>query len=181
MRLFDKFKNKNTKITFIENAGGVIITKSIYQGTSKLKWLFREESVNPSDNGWRAIGDNDTQEYLDNPENSMVVDFNTLAKDTNDFTPEAKKLLNTDRTKLEGNAKDKFNLVKGAVELGSFISSIVGLTIVAPLVSHELLHPIMKAIGMDNKHKEKNIGKPNEIYLADAKVKNDDKKVKIEA
>ena len=51
MRLFDKFKNKNTKITFIENAGGVIITKSIYQGTSKLKWLFREESVNPSDNG----------------------------------------------------------------------------------------------------------------------------------
>lgn len=79
MRLFDKFKNKNTKITFIKNAGGVIITKSIYQGTSKLKWLFREESVNPSDNGWRAIGDNDTQEYLDNPENSMVVDFNTLA------------------------------------------------------------------------------------------------------
>ena len=48
MRLFDKFKNKNTKITFIENAGGVIITKSIYQGTSKLKWLFREESGTPT-------------------------------------------------------------------------------------------------------------------------------------
>ena len=44
-----------------------------------MKWFFREESVNPSDNGWRAIGDNDTQEYLDNPENSIVVDFNTLA------------------------------------------------------------------------------------------------------
>ena len=41
--------------------------------------MFREESVNPSDNGWRAIGDNDTQEYIDNPENSMIVDFNTLA------------------------------------------------------------------------------------------------------
>ena len=59
------FKKKNKQITFIENAGGVIITKSIYEGTSKLKWFFREESVNPSDNGWRAIGDNDTQEYLD--------------------------------------------------------------------------------------------------------------------
>lgn len=70
---------RKKKISFIENAGGVIITKSIYQGTSKLKWFFREKSVNPSDNGWRAIGDNDTQEYLDNPENSMVVDFNTLA------------------------------------------------------------------------------------------------------
>lgn len=70
---------RKKKISFIENAGGVIITKSIYQGTSKLKWFFKEKSVNSSDNGWRAIGDNDTQEYLDNPENSMVVDFNTLA------------------------------------------------------------------------------------------------------
>lgn len=45
MGLFDKFKKKNKQITFIENAGGVIITKSIYEGTSKLKWLFREASV----------------------------------------------------------------------------------------------------------------------------------------
>ena len=79
MGFFDKLKKKNANVTFIENAGGVIITKAIYQRTSKLKWLFREESVNPSDNGWRAIGDNDTQEYIDNPENSMIVDFNTLA------------------------------------------------------------------------------------------------------
>ena len=34
---------KKKRAVFIENAGGVIITKSIYQGTSKLKWLFREE------------------------------------------------------------------------------------------------------------------------------------------
>lgn len=32
MGLFDKFKKKNKQITFIENAGGVIITKSIYEG-----------------------------------------------------------------------------------------------------------------------------------------------------
>ena len=70
---------KKKKAVFIENAGGVVITKSIYQGTSKLKWFFREESVNPSDNGWRAIGDNDTQEYINNSENLIVVDFNTLA------------------------------------------------------------------------------------------------------
>ena len=31
---------RKKKISFIENAGGVIITKSIYQGTSKLKWFF---------------------------------------------------------------------------------------------------------------------------------------------
>lgn len=75
MRLFRRKKD-----CFIENAGGTIITKSIYKGTSKLKWFFREESVNPSDNGWRAIGDHDTQEYLDDSDHAMVVDFNTLAR-----------------------------------------------------------------------------------------------------
>ena len=30
-------KRKIKQITFIENAGGMIITKSIYEGTSKLK------------------------------------------------------------------------------------------------------------------------------------------------
>ena len=69
MGLFDKLKKKNTNVTFIENAGGVIITKSIYQRTSKLKWLFREESVNPSDNGWRAIGDNDEYSTVAEPPN----------------------------------------------------------------------------------------------------------------
>ena len=29
------FKKKNKQITFIENAGGMIITKSIYEGTSR--------------------------------------------------------------------------------------------------------------------------------------------------
>lgn len=57
-----------------------MITKSIYHGTSKLKWLFREESVAPADNGWRAMGDSDTQEYVDDPNNHIIVDFNTLAK-----------------------------------------------------------------------------------------------------
>ena len=67
------FKKKNA--VFIENAGGVIITKSIYQGTSKLKWFFREESVNPADNGWRAIGDKDTQEYINNTAVLSVYDM----------------------------------------------------------------------------------------------------------
>lgn len=79
MRLFGKKKTKK-KVKLIENAGGCIITKSLYEGTSTLRWLFREESVNAIDNGWRAFGDSDTQEYIDNTANSIVVDFNTLAE-----------------------------------------------------------------------------------------------------
>ena len=60
--------------------GGCIITKSLDDGTSKLKWIFREESVNPVDNGWRALGDTDTEEYINVPENNLVVDFDRLVE-----------------------------------------------------------------------------------------------------
>lgn len=49
---------------------------------------------------------------------------------------------------LSSEAKDAMHLVNGGVEAGSFIASIVGLTVLAPMLGHEILHPIMHAIGM---------------------------------
>ncbi|WP_051199958.1 immunity protein Imm33 domain-containing protein [Butyrivibrio sp. FCS006] len=81
MGLFDKFKKTEEKETLkTHNLGGCIITKSLDDGTSKLKWIFREESVNPVDNGWRALGDTDTEEYINVPENNLVVDFDRLVE-----------------------------------------------------------------------------------------------------
>ncbi|WP_294242876.1 immunity protein Imm33 domain-containing protein [Pseudobutyrivibrio sp.] len=79
MGLFDIFKKKSEPLKS-HNLGGCIITKSLYEGSSKLKWMFREEGVNPADNGWRAIGDTDTEEYINIPENNMVVDFDRLVE-----------------------------------------------------------------------------------------------------
>lgn len=62
---------------YIRGAGGTIVTKSILNGTSKLKWLFRQESEHG--NGWVAFGDRDSQEYVDDAKNMAIVDFNTLA------------------------------------------------------------------------------------------------------
>ena len=45
----------------------------------------------------------------------------------------------------------KFILAKGAIELSSIIGSVIGLTILAPELSHLILHPIMKALGMEKK------------------------------
>lgn len=81
MGLFDKFKKTEEKEPLkTHNLGGCIITKSLDDGTSKLKWIFREESVNPVDNGWRALGDTDTEEYINVPENNLVVDFDRLVE-----------------------------------------------------------------------------------------------------
>lgn len=62
---------------YIKGAGGTVVSKSILEGTSRLKWFFRQEAGHG--NGWIAFGDRDTQEYVDNPDNMAVVDFNVLA------------------------------------------------------------------------------------------------------
>lgn len=70
-------ENKAGEKEYIKGAGGSIVSKSILNGSSKLKWLFRQESE--YGNGWVAFGDTDTQEYVDDAKNMQVVDFNTLA------------------------------------------------------------------------------------------------------
>ena len=75
----DLFENEQKSDNFIPNAGGMIVTKSLLNGTSKLKWIFREEARNPLDSGWVAFGDSDSQEYIDNAENMTVIAFNTFA------------------------------------------------------------------------------------------------------
>ncbi len=83
MGLFGKKKEKAPEEKqpemkeYIRGAGGTIVSKSILSGTSKLKWLFRQEAG--GGNGWVAFGDTDTQEYVDNAENMAIVDFNVLA------------------------------------------------------------------------------------------------------
>ena len=71
-----KQEQKEMKV-YIRGAGGTIVTKSILNGTSKLKWLFRQESEHG--NGWVAFGDRDSQKYVDDAKNMAIVDFNTLA------------------------------------------------------------------------------------------------------
>ncbi len=66
-------------VIFIENAGGCICTKSIFNGKTPIKWCFRVESVAPEDNGWRFIGKSDSESYINIAENNVFLDFNTLA------------------------------------------------------------------------------------------------------
>lgn len=83
MGLFNRKKTEGSqekpmeRREYIRGAGGTIVSKSILNGVSRLKWLFREKSEHG--NGWIAFGDTDTQEYVNDPKNMAVVDFNTLA------------------------------------------------------------------------------------------------------
>lgn len=65
---------------FIQNAGGCVVSKNILSERGKLKWCVREEPMNDQDNGWRFFSDIDTDQYLSNPDNMCICDFNTVAK-----------------------------------------------------------------------------------------------------
>ena len=64
--------------TYIRDAGIAVVSRKIVERTGNIKWLFREVPVAPHDSGWRVLSDRDTAEYLDDPKNMTVVDFNEL-------------------------------------------------------------------------------------------------------
>lgn len=69
------------------------------------------------------------------------------------------KLAELNKNRADGDKFTKENintaLAKGSIELGSMFGSVTGLAILAPIVSHPLIHPIMKKIGItENKQTE---------------------------
>lgn len=50
---------------------------------------------------------------------------------------------------LEQYQPNKYPIIKGVIELGTMIGSVLGLAILAPEVGHRTIHPIMKFLGMD--------------------------------
>lgn len=62
------------------------------------------------------------------------------------------------------------NLAKGVIEGSSIIGSVTGLAIIAPIASHPLIHPILKACGLDKKEGEISNDKPEKgKYITEPK------------
>lgn len=71
--------NQKEPIEFIKKAGACIVSRNIMNETGKLKWILREKSIGAVDNGWRFFSEIDDDDYINNPENLVVCDFNTVA------------------------------------------------------------------------------------------------------
>ncbi|WP_110182651.1 DUF2185 domain-containing protein [Nocardioides solisilvae] len=65
-------------IEFIPRAGACVASGNVLSGAGRVRWMVREESSAPADNGWRIFSHLDTEEYLDDPENLHVADFNAV-------------------------------------------------------------------------------------------------------
>lgn len=76
----------------------------------------------------------------------------TLAKDKykNMFSETLQKEL---KNKEE---PDQFHVVKGAIEFGNIVGSVLGLAIFAPQVSHTIVHPTLKFFGFEREEEKNN-------------------------
>ncbi len=66
------------------------------------------------------------------------------AKYQDKFTKEVQELLKSD-------TPEKFSMVKGLIEVGNTLGSVLGLAVFAPEVSHLIIHPVMKLLGLEKK------------------------------
>jgi len=60
----------------IPQSGACTMTFNAYEGRGKVRWMVREESKHPADNGWLIMSHIDTEEYLSNPDNWRITSYN---------------------------------------------------------------------------------------------------------
>lgn len=63
---------------FIPNAGACLASKNVLSGAGRVRWMVREASKAPQDNGWRIFSHIDTSDYLADAANLQVVAFNQV-------------------------------------------------------------------------------------------------------
>ncbi len=92
------------------------------------------------------------------------LDYHKYAKrNLNDRSASLSKIKSREKFKHDGLREDlltkenpeMYHLMKGTIEAGSFIGSILGLAILAPQISHHLIHPIMKVMRLENNTESK--------------------------
>lgn len=90
------------------NMGGSVVSKNILEKNGRIKWCFREESVNSVDNGWRFLSEVDTDVYLQDPSNMIVCDWGTIFEIEPAIAPIFNMPVGTDITLINEDGKKFF-------------------------------------------------------------------------
>jgi hypothetical protein len=59
--------------------GFCIVSNKITIEGSKVGFMYREEVIDHNDSGWRFLSGTETQEYIDDPSTSKIMEVNTIA------------------------------------------------------------------------------------------------------
>ena len=67
--------------------GGCYATDHIVVDAKEVKYMYREEPDFEHDSGWRFFSGEETQEYVDNADNSAIYQVNTIVNYDSDIIP----------------------------------------------------------------------------------------------
>ncbi|WP_435255449.1 DUF2185 domain-containing protein [Tenacibaculum sp. A30] len=59
---------------------GILITKKILDDKELPYWMYREKAELDIDSGWRIFSGTESEEYLNNPQNTVPVSYETVIK-----------------------------------------------------------------------------------------------------
>ncbi|MGC3954940.1 MAG: DUF2185 domain-containing protein [Propionicimonas sp.] len=65
-------------IEFIPGAGACLVSRKVLQQEAPVRWMTRVEPQAPADNGWQILSIADTPEYLAEPGNLVIADYNAV-------------------------------------------------------------------------------------------------------
>ncbi|MBR2810514.1 MAG: DUF2185 domain-containing protein [Solobacterium sp.] len=66
----------------IDKFGFVLATKMVFEKSNNVGYFYHESPDRPEDSGWRFFSGNETQEYVDCPDNIGLYDIKTILENT---------------------------------------------------------------------------------------------------
>lgn len=106
-----KFKIKAEDIVELVSFGGCIATDKITVDGLPVKYMYRTTPSRDFDSGWRFFSGTETQEYIDDLENSGAYEVNTIANYDPSIIPYLDMPFGIELEKDKDS--DKFNVVSG--------------------------------------------------------------------
>ena len=107
-----KFKLKPDQIIkLIEPMGGCIATDKITVDGELVDYMVREAPDYEFDSGWQFFSGTEDQDYIDNPDNSMIYDVNTIANHDKSIIPYLNFPIGTQLERIQGT--DSFQILPG--------------------------------------------------------------------
>jgi len=94
----------------IPHMGFSVASNAITVEGEKIGFMYREKPDSNEDSGWRFLSGNESQEYVDDEDNSKIMDVNTMANYDPAIIPYLKFPFGAELERVEG--KDEFREVK---------------------------------------------------------------------
>ncbi len=83
--------------------GGCMATDKITVDGMKVGFMYREEPDDERDSGWRFLSGTETDDYMDDENNTMIYNVNTIANYDRAIIPYLNSPIGTELERVEGS------------------------------------------------------------------------------